>query len=131
MEVLVEIKTPKGEALNVSNRLKNHLLPHRVKYITYTNADNNIIYWEINGSVRDILKVNKNVAAYEVIMKGAFETKMVQKQVARNLSKEDQEALREMLIDKTKLTIIKQSAQEEESDGLTFWDKIKLKFTKV
>jgi len=132
MEVLVEIKTPDGEALNVSRRLSGHLLPRRVKYTTYTNAANNIIYWEITGQVRDILKINKNVAAYETIMRGALDTSMVKKQIGKSLSVEDQNALREMLIDQTKLTIVRQSTIESDvSTGLSWWERTKLKLFKL
>ena len=132
MKVLVKITTPPGEALRTSKRLNSMLMPRRVKYISWTNDADDQVFWEIEGQPRDILKVNKNVAYYDSIMRNVFETKTLQRQVHK-LSEEDQKTLKEMLINQTTLEVIKVSKIEEKevNEKLTWWDKVKEKFVRV
>ena len=128
MIVLVEIKTPKGEALKTSKRINGFMIPTRVKMKSWVNDDDDTIYWEVTGSVRDCLKVNRNVAYYDNIMRGALRTSMVKGQM-RKMSPEDNEALEDMLLNQTRLTIIKQEQQNELDEfNFTWWDRVKQKF---
>lgn len=130
MELLIEIKTPKGQATKVAYKLTKALLPRRLKYKTWTNKNDDTIYWEIEGQPKDCLKVNKNVATYDTIMRGALSSKMVQAQAKKSLSIEDQEQLKDMLLNQTKVKVIKVSEKEKkEIDGRTWWQKIKDQFT--
>ena len=125
MKVLVEIKTPQGSAYSTSKRIAGHILPWGVKHKTWVSDTDDIIYWEVEGSVSKCLKVNRNVAYYDRIMKSALESKAVQWKM-KSMSAEDSEMLRLMLLEQTKVRIVKMTEQDEvDSSNRSWWDRVK------
>ena len=128
MRVLVEIRTPAGEASQTSRKLNNMIIPSRVKFKSWVSDADDIIYWEVEGSIRDVLKVNRNVAYFDNIMRGALRTSLVKGQM-KKMSEADNIALEDMLLNQTKLTIIKQDQQNELDEYKeTWWDRVKQRF---
>ena len=129
MKVKVQIKTPKGQASKTEYQLRPFLIGRKKKHTVFVNKEDDTIVWEIEGSVRDILKVNKNVACYDLIMKNALNSKVVRKALRQRLSTEAETELKSMLLDQTTVEIIKEaSAQELVEHNLTWWQRVQKNF---
>ena len=129
MKLKIIIKTPEGQAKGTETKLRKTLLNKRVKCKTYTNPEDNQILWEVEGSVADMLKVQRNVTGYELMIKQMFENKLLKKYGLPRLAEGEEEKLKEMLTDQTTIEIIKEATAQELVEGnKPFWMKIKEKF---
>ena len=126
------IRTPKGQATGMEKKLRPYLLGKNNPNSIHVNAEDNELVWEVEGSVKNIMKINRNVSLFDSVLKGAFNSRAVQKQVKKRLSIEDQEELNEMLFKHTEVEVIKQATAEEiVESNKTWWQNIKEKWKKV
>jgi len=131
MKVKIRIQTPKGHASKTEKRLRPFLLGKKKAHAIYVNDDDTELYWEIEGTPRELLKIQTNVARFDTLVKMMMNTKSVRKAIRAKLSTDDQEQLRKMLYDQTSVEVLKEAtAQEMTESGQSFWDRVKSKFKK-
>jgi len=132
MQTKVLINTPKGQAKLMEKRLRPYILGKNNPNSIHVNDEDNQLVWEVEGSIKDILRINRNVTLFDNILKGAFNSKMVKKQVAKRLSLEDQAQLNDMLFNHTTVEVIKEATASEIVEyNKTWWERIKEKWKKV
>jgi len=105
MKTKIKITTPKGQAKKTEKRLRVFLLGFKKPDKTTTNKEDTQIVWEVEGTPRKILKVQKNVYRFDNIMKMMFNNKMVKK-ARQKLKPGDEKSLKDMLMNQTKVEII-------------------------
>ncbi len=132
MKTKIIIKTPPKQAGKAQRNIKPFIIGmKKVKIVTYVNKEESEMVWDVKGSVKDILKINKNVALFDNLMKGAFNNKAVDKLRKKVLSEDDNVTLTDMLLKQTKVEVIKEaSAQEIVEFNKTWWERMKERFVK-
>ena len=131
MKVKIQIKTPKGQAKGTEKKLRKYLLSKRTKCKTYTNDLDNEILWEIEGTPREIMKIQRNVTSYELLIKQIFDNNLMKKYGLPRLAPGQATELKQMLTDQTTITIIKEAtAQELTENNKPWWEQLKEKFKK-
>ena len=135
MKVKIKITTPKGQAEGTAWKLKPFLIGfNKVKTETYVSPNNDIIYIDVEGEPRKVLKVTANAYGYNEIIKNLFKKKIMGKGIGDALSPEDSKELEKMLKQGTKVEIIKDHDLNEIinlPEKKTFWETIKEKFKRV
>ena len=136
MRTRIKIRTIKGQAEKVEKRIKPYILGNsfnKLKFMEiYINKENNEIAWEVEDSVRKIMKINYNVVRFDVIMKNIFNNKLLRKKLLTKVPKDQVKELESLLRNHTKVTIIKNATAEELVEAnKTWWQKIKETFHKV
>ena len=129
MKIKLIINTPKGQASGTNKKIKPFIIgKKKVKHSTFVNEEDSQILWEIDGDIKTILKIQRNVNMFASFISNLLGNKMVHGAIGK-LSKEDQKTLTEMLENQTSVEIIKRATAEEivEADK-TWWDKLKEKF---
>ena len=128
----IKITTPKNQAKATEKKIRKFIIGFKkVKVDTYTNDDDNELYWEVEGSVRDILKINRNVFYFTQMIQGVLDNKLMKRTMRKKLSPEDEEQLKNMLLNQTSCEIIKEATAEEMVEGtMSFWDRMKSRFKK-
>jgi hypothetical protein len=136
MKIKIEIETPKGQAKGTLKQFRWYFkLFSGCKVDAYCNKDDSCIYLECDGSIKQILQVQKNVASFYAMpdlilgnkhIKGLIKTKFPE------ATTDDFSKLEDMLKNGTKVTIIKEATAKEivEADK-SLWQSIKEKFIKV
>ena len=136
MKVKIEIRTPKGNAKDTERKIMpiliGELIKKKVKIESYSNDEDDTIYWDIEGEARSVFKIIKNVHMYDHVIKNVFENKLMVKTIRQKLlKKEDEAILKEMLKNQTKVNIIKEATAAEMVElNKTFWQRMKEKFKK-
>ena len=132
MKTKIIIKTPQGNALGTQKKIKPLIIGFKkVKIDTYVNKEDDEMVWDVEGSVRDIININRNVARFDSLIKNIFNNRMVKKKTAKHLTEEDQEKLKDMLLNQTSCEVIKEAtAQELVEADKTWWQRMKETFTK-
>ena len=132
MEIKIRIKTPKGNATSIEKKLRTIVIgKRRVKSNVYASADDDEILWEVEGSVRDVKKITRNLTGFDQIVQLIFSRKWVKKMAINKLSPEGQKELRDVLENHTNIEIVKRAtANELVEANKTFWTKLKERFNK-
>jgi len=132
MKTKIKISTPSGQAKGTEKKIKKFIIGFRkVKVNTYVNDEDNELYWEIEGSVRNIMKINKNVFYFTQMIQGVLDNKLMKKTLRKKLKPEQEEQLKNMLLNQTSCEIIKEATAEELNEyGKSFWTRMKDKFKK-
>lgn len=127
MEIKVCVKTPKGQALAASKRLRPFIAKSKEFHKVYVNADDDELYWEIKpGNYRRYQQIVKNVARYDTVVKSIFSNKVVRKLAMKDYTPEQWEEVSRLIEDGTRVEILKMaSAQEIVEGNRTFWQRIK------
>lgn len=136
MIIKVMIKTPKGTATVNEKRVRQFILGtrrSRIKIINkYVDADDSTFIWEIEGPVKDILRIQKNVSRFDMVMRMVLDHKLMKKTLRKKLSEQGEAELKELLNDQTTVEIIKSAdAAELVSANMTFWERVLKTFKKV
>lgn len=132
MELKISIRTPQGCAKRTQRQLRPLLLGRVIPGATYVNEDDDTLYWELEAPLRQAVKIQRNVAIFDKVISGVFQSKIMRKKVWPKLSDQDQAQLKDMLLHHTQVSILKgASAAEMTPDNLTLWEKIKKTFHKV
>lgn len=133
MEIKISIQTPKGEAKKSQERLKPFLLGRRIHAKeSYVNEENSTVYWVVEAGVRDIVRIRKNIDKFDAVMRKVLDQKKIKQTIQEKLTSEDQENLREMLKQHTKVEVITKATAEElvEADK-SFWQRMKDRFKRM
>ena len=131
MEIKVQIKTPPGNANGVEKKLRGFLLGGNKPKEIYTNEDNSELYWVIEGPSRKIMKINKNVAMYDIIISNLLQNKYIKKYAYPRLKEDELKKLKDMLSNQTTVSVVKNATAEEMvEENTTFWDRVRKKFKK-
>jgi|TARA_Y100000310_G_C20499908_1_gene723441 hypothetical protein len=126
MKLKILIKTPKGHAKKTEKRIKPFLIGLRkVKLKSFSNAEDNSIIWEIEGSVRDCMKISNNAGRFEFFVKSLLENKMLKKTIRSKLKPEEEKELKDMLLKNTEVEVIKESTAQVIIDDRTWWERLK------
>lgn len=127
MQIKVLIKTPKGNAKATEKKIRPFLVKSKEIHETRVNKADNQIVWTIDCTVKRALKIQKNVAYFDTIMKGVMNNKTLKKAVRSKLSDQDEKELNNMLSEQTSVKIIKQADAEElaEINKPGLWERIK------
>lgn len=105
MKTKIKITTPKGQAKKTEKKLRIFLLGFKKPDKTTTNEEDDEIIWEVEGTPRKILRVQKNVYRFDNIMKMMLNNKMVKK-ARRKLNPGDEKELKNMLLNQTTVEIL-------------------------
>jgi hypothetical protein len=127
------IKTPIGQAKKAEPNLRRLIKGfHRYKsFETYVNDEDSMLIMEVEGSLKDIMHLNKKLAQFDYILKGIFNKKLVKNAIDRYMP-EQKEELESMLQGQTKLELIKEDvANKKEANNKTFWENLKEKMKKL
>lgn len=108
MLVRIRIRTPKGQANGVSQKIRPFIIG-RANATTKVSPDDDCIIWEIDASPRDLKGIYRNVAAYAAIVRHVFSSRLIKKFALPALSYKDQITLKEMLNEQTKVEVIKEA----------------------
>lgn len=107
MEVKVRIITPDGMAFKLEPKLRTVLMPMGAKS-RCDICDGHTIHWFVDCSIKQALKLNKNVALFDTMMINVFNNKHVSKLIKASIDKpEDYAILQELFKHHTKVTIVK------------------------
>ncbi len=133
MKVKIKVSTPAGQAKATAWKLKPFLIGfNKVKTETYVSANDDIIYIDVEGDARRVLKVTANAYSYATMIDQVFKKKVMGKGVIDALNEKDAAELKSMLKDGTKVEVIKEATAEEMVDvGTTLWERIKRTFKRV
>ena len=132
MKIKIRIRTPKGQARKAEKRLRPWLLGLKSRHATYVNEEDNELYWEVEDNVRKCLKIQRNVNLYEQVVKTVLDNKAVKKTLRGKLSDEQEADLKDMLMNQTKVDVLKEASAKEIVDfDKTFWERVKERFNKV
>lgn len=130
MELKIRITTPRGRAKSAEKKLRPFLLGHKPKEL-YTNEDDNEILWVIEGSVKKCFKIQRNVLLYEKLMAKMLDNRVMKKVIKKHIDNDGQKELNKMLLEQTKIEVLKSASQEEWKDYETpWWERLKQKFKK-
>ena len=134
MQVKIMVKTPKGQAQATEKKIRNFLLGINRKNIaleTYADDEDSTIFWNVTADVRTILKIQRNVWTYDKIITSIFNHKLMNKVIVNKIPKEQQEELRDMLLNHTSIEIIKDADEKGMAvlypEKTTLWEKLGLK----
>lgn len=129
MEIKIRIKTPKGHAKKVEQRLRHVLLGNNKPKEMFTNQDDDELYWVVELPIRKALRVQKNIAAFDTIINSIFNSKLLKKHVIdKRMLPGQKEELKKMLLEHTEIEVIKKATADEIIDNKTFWERVKEKF---
>lgn len=130
MIITIKVKTPKGQAISTEAKLRKFIIGfNKVKHETWSNVEDNEFYWRIEGGIREVMTINKNLAIFDKTMKMIFQHKLMKKFMNVNISKEELAELKEMLINQTEIEVVKESTLQEKNEyERTLWDRIKSTF---
>jgi len=133
MKLKIKISTPKGQAKKAEKRIKKLVLgfrgKNRVGFQSFSNKEDSLILWELEGQVRDLMKISKNAMRFNLYITSILNNKLVGRTLRKKLSEDDQEELRRMLQEGTTVEVIKEATAEEIVEGnLTMWERVKRNF---
>jgi hypothetical protein len=133
MKIRLKVETPKGQAAGAEKKLRLVILGTLKKPCdTYVSPRGTSFYWDLEVTVKQYIKIGKNVAVFTKGLDKALDIKAVNKTLKTLADKpEDIDTLKEYLGNGTRISILKNATAEEIIEGnKTFWDTIKEKFQK-
>lgn len=131
MILKILIRTPKGQAKKAEKKLRLFLLKTRKPSMVYTNDLDNEICWIMEGDPRYLNKLQDSVTKFHLLMNLALNNKLVKMMVRKQLGKQGVDDLYEMLVNQTKVDVIKKATEEELSkDKDSVFYKMKHLFSK-
>lgn len=132
MELKIKIKTAKGSAKITSERIKALIIGgKKVKHDIYVNKADNMIVWNVEGSVRDCLSINRNVNMFDKTMKGILNSKVVRMAARKDFDDKQMKEFNDLIKNETSVEIVKKATAEELVEAnKTWWQKIKETFVK-
>lgn len=136
MKVRAILTVPKGQAEKSEKTLQSVIFgmtgSKLTSLVTHINEDDSKIYWEAEGSIKDILKINRNLAMYDNFVRMLLKNKMVQKTLASKLSEQDKSELELMLTQQTSIEVVKEAtASELVEHNMTLWQKLTSKLKRL
>jgi hypothetical protein len=132
MELKILITTPKGAATKTERQIRPYIIGHnKLDIDLYVSPEDDQIVWHMKGDIRACMKAQRNVVLYDTIIQNVLKNKVVKKFV----DKKDLPELEDMLKNHTTVEVIKKATEqelqhEEEYNNMTWWEKVKAKFTR-
>ena len=111
MDITVKVTTPKGHAAKTAPRLRSWLLGMgRLKATLKLDEENDSWFqWHIkNIDINRGLRIQRNVARYEILIKGIMNNRGFKKAARKAVGDEGMEELDMMLLEHTKVEIVKE-----------------------
>lgn len=134
MKIKIRIRTPKGEASKTEKRITPLIIGFNKKDLiidSYTNADDNEIFWEVEGPIRRVMKISRNVNRFDFVIGRMLDSKAVKKTVRKHLEPGQEEELEDMLRHHTSCEIIREATAEELADSQkSWWQRVKETYQK-
>jgi len=106
VRIKIKIRTPKGEAKPTALQLKVFIIKGKVKYRTYVNKDNSIIFWICEGDPKQMIRIQNNVVKFDALVRMMFRTKAVKWAIKKWLKPEDKVKLKKMFDDHTSVEVV-------------------------
>ena len=106
MRLHIRIKTPKGQAKGTESKLRAFLLGKSHVIKAWSNKADDRFYWIVDAYHGDISRITRNVSMYGWFIRKVFESGAIKKVAKLALSQQDQDQLRDMLENNTKIEII-------------------------
>jgi len=133
MELKIKINTAKGSAAKTSHMIKPFIIgKKKVKHEIYVNKKDNQIIWNVEGHIRDLMSIQRNVNLFDSLMAGILNNKMVKKAGLRDLNPDQMKEFMDMIKNQTSVEVVKRATAEEEDEyNKTWWQRVKEKFKKT
>jgi hypothetical protein len=136
MEIKISIKTIEGNATKLEYQLRPFIIgdKHKIHQIL-TSPKNDEVIWIIQGEIKTIMKIQRNIALFDTVTKTIFLNK--QQKIRKAITKladspQDITKLQELLKNQTSVTILKEATlQELDEYHQTRWEKIKKIFKRI
>jgi myo-inositol-1-phosphate synthase len=131
MNIRLEVKTPRGQAAGAEKKLRLVLLGVLKRPCdTYVSPDDAMFYWDLDVTVKDYMRITKNVARFQTGMEKALDIRTIRKTLTHLADKpEDIATLKEYLANGTTVRVLKKAETDEIVEyNKTFWQRIKEKF---
>jgi hypothetical protein len=131
MNIRLEVQTPPGQAEGAEAKLRLLMLGTlRRPCSTYVSPDKSSFYWNLEVTVKDYIRISKNVAQFQTGMEKALDIKTIRKTLTHLADKaEDMETLKEFLVNGTKVRVLKKASADEMVEyNKTFWQRVKETF---
>jgi len=123
------IRTPKGQASKTEKRIRKWIIKNsRLLQETLVNKLDNKIIWRIEGTPKEVLKIQSNAIKFELMMSKLLNTKSVKKAIKKKYSEEEQKQFYNMVNNQTSVEVIKKATVEELTKDKSMWEKLKEKF---
>lgn len=105
----------------------------KTKLEGWTNKEDSILYLEVEGNIRHVLRIEKNVEQFSKTKKDITHKKSGRWMIKKLGGTEEQIGqLQELFDNDTEVTVVKEAtAQEIIDDQTTFWQKIKNNFERL
>jgi hypothetical protein len=108
--VRIEIRTPAGQALATAKQIKPFIIGFRkTENKVYANKADDTIIWIVDGEIRDIMKIERNIALFDKTVSMILGNRLVQG--LAKLSPQQRLELRNMLENQTKVKLVKNADQ--------------------
>jgi len=135
MKLKIQIKTVEGMAKSSMIKMRPFfgLTKGKAKYEAWCNKEDDTLYVEVDGSIRDCKRIEENVNRFSKI-KQTFTKSKAGKLAMKTLGATQEQIvqLQELFDNDTNIEVVKMAtAQELIDENKTFWERMKEKFTKV
>lgn len=133
MELKIKIQTPKGQATGTEKKFRPFIIGSKKKiHKTYVSPEDDIIIWDVNASIKETMRITKNLAMFDRFIHKTLDSKVMKKTLRKKLTPEGEKELTEMLMNHTNIEIIKKATAEEiVENNKTWWQKMKEKFKRI
>ena len=114
-EAKIKITVPKGHAAKINKkfgRMLRTFLLAKIRPREETIGDNTII-WHLITTPTEAIKISGRLGMFDSIVQGMFNNKLVKKAIMKKVSVEQQEELKEMLLNHTKIEMINPDTDKE------------------
>lgn len=109
VEVKLRIKTPKGQAKNIEKKwgilLRTFILGKNIPKIE-TNISESQMVWTVTTTPSKAMGISKRLGMYTALVTGVFNNKLLKKGIGKHFSKEQQDEVKELLLNHTKIEMI-------------------------
>jgi hypothetical protein len=135
MKIKIKVQTPNNTADKILPELKRLLLGVSQRQLSsfevYTNPEGSLILMDIEGHLKKILKIQRNLALYDTVMQNMMTNKKIHKLAGFKNTPEKQKEIDDLLLNHTHIEIVKEAtAQELEENGRSWWQNLKARFTR-
>lgn len=104
---VIRIRTPRGQATKTQKQLRPFIMG-RTAHTVEINKEDNEITWTFTTSLRRSMKITKNVARFDYIMKGVLGNKKMKKYVKNKMGADSLSELEDMLLNQTSIEVVRQ-----------------------
>lgn len=122
MQAKIMIRTPAGQAKGTEAKIKPFIIGIRKnKYKVYTDRADSKIIWIVEGSIRELIAIQRNVMLFDRMVAQVMQNRIVQG--AARLTKDQKKELEDMFKHHTSIKILTANEIEQEDlDNPTLWE---------